>query len=172
MFLLQLGGGLVWVSLLTSQVGGAPSHMGGTPFNSWIGGEEVVTLSQVAFYHLNMNGYRNVIFSVSLLTSKVGGWDPIPCGGTPFNSWIGGEGVVTLSQVAFYRLNMNGYRNVIFSVSLLTSQVGGGGGPHPTWGGPHPLYMRGCSLICGRQYLYSVHAGGHYYSNILHFYIC
>ena len=44
-------------------------------------GDRVVTLSQVDFYHLNMNGYGNVIFSVSLLTSQVGGggWDPIPC---------------------------------------------------------------------------------------------
>ena len=54
-----------------------------------------------------------------------------------------GGGVVTLSQVAFYGLNRNGYRNIIFSVSLLTSQVGveGGtpshmGGPYPTWGDP------------------------------------
>ena len=48
-------------------------------------GEGVVTLSQVAFYSLNRNGYGNIIFSVSLLISEVGvgGWDPIPCGGTP-----------------------------------------------------------------------------------------
>ena len=52
------------------------------------GGGNIITLSQVAFYHLNMNGYGNIIFSVSLLTSQVGGWDPIPHGGTP--SHVGG----------------------------------------------------------------------------------
>ena len=61
----------------------------------------MVTLSQVAFYHLNMNCLGNVIFSVSLLSSQVGGVGP-------HSTLEEGEGVVTLSQVAFYCLNMNG----------------------------------------------------------------
>ena len=100
----------------------------------------MVSLSQVAFYHLNMNGYRNVIFSVSLLTSQVGGVGPHPmCGGDPIQllNWGEGEGVVTLFQVAFYHLNMNGYGNIIFSVSLFTSQVGGWD-PIPHGGDPIP----------------------------------
>ena len=57
--------------------------------------------------------------------------DPIQC-----LSWGEGDEVVTLSQVAFYGLNKNGYWNVIFSVSLLTSQVGGGGTPSHVGGTP------------------------------------
>ena len=119
--------------------GGGPHPTWGDPIQLLKRGEGVVTLSQVAFYQLNMNGYGNVIFSVCWHPR----WgDPIPCGGEgapshmggPHPMWGGphstlelgeGEGVVTLSQVAFYCLNMNGYGNVIFSVSLLTSQVGG-----------------------------------------------
>ena len=64
--LLLLPGGLVSVSLLTSQVGVGPHPTWGDPIQclNWGEGEGVVTLSQVAFYGLNRNGYGNLIFSV------------------------------------------------------------------------------------------------------------
>ena len=118
MFLLQLGGVSFSQSVDIPGGGVGPHPTWGDPIQLLNWGEGVVTLSHVTFYRLNMNGYGNVIFSVSLLTSQVGGggWDPIPHGGDPIQLLNWGEGVVTLSQVAFYHLNMNGYRNVIFSV--------------------------------------------------------
>ena len=141
-------GGLLSVSLLTSQVGVGgwdPIPCGGTPFNAWIGGEggEGGNIIPGCFYGLNRNGYGNVIFSVSLLTFQVGVGGGTPCGGMgPHPTWGGphsmlglGGGGGNIIPGCFYGLNRNGYRNVIFSVSLLTSQVGVGGvGPHPMWG--------------------------------------
>ena len=102
---------------------------------------------------------------------------PHPTWGGPIQCLDWGEGVVKLSHIVF-SLNRNGYGNVIFSISLLTSEVGvgphmGGWDPIPHGGvGPHPRYRRGCSLICGRRYLYLVHTGGHYCSNMLPFCLC
>ena len=154
--LLLLPGGASFSQSVDIPGGGGewdPIPCGGDPIQclNWGKGEGVVTLSQVASYGLNRNGYGNVIFSVSLLTSQVGvgwgGWDPSHMGGPHSMLELGGGGgVVTLSQVAFYGLNRNGYGNVIFSVSLLTSQVGVG--PHSMLelGGGGGNIIPGCFL--------------------------
>ena len=79
--------------------GGVPHPtLGGTPFNTWIEGEGVVTSSQVVFYSLNRNGYGKVIFSVSLLTSHVGG-DPIPGTGGGVLCYVVGGMFIWFTQV-------------------------------------------------------------------------
>ena len=134
--------------------GGTPSHVEGDPIQLLKRGEGVITLSQVAFYCLNMNGYRNIIFSVSLLLSQVGGdGTPSHVGGPHSTLEEGGRGGNIIPDCFLLSEYEWLWESNIFSQTVV---IPGGGGPYPTWGGPHPLYMWGCSLICSGWYLYSV----------------
>ena len=147
MLLLPLWGGVSFSqSVHIPGGGGTPSHMGGPHSMLELGGGGCNIIPGCFLRSQWEWLWECNIFSQSVdIPGGGGGVGPHPMWGGPHSMLeLGeGEGVVTLSQVAFYGLNRNGYRNVIFSVSLLTSQVGVGVGPHPMWGGTPSLVHEG-----------------------------